>query len=393
MERDDPAGEEQEVTHFLDVCYSIAQYEATGMQWVDAFGQRLCQVLHDPADRALWRGGYNPQDLLERMRYCVRYNQQSLLDRIVEDIGDSFVGPPGGLGARTPPPGMLQVPPAYQASLDNASKTRSTLKQFVRDWAQEGAAERERCYGPLLQSLTRYVSMEQWRPGQERPRVSTPGSGLGRLTFEVARRGYFAEGNEFSYHMLLGTMWVLNESEQANGTCIFPYVLDTGSRHGVSDNLRPVRIPDVCPSDFCDPACGFGEISMRGGEFVECYRKQVAQWDAVLTAFFVDTANNVFLYIRTIAAMIRPGGLWSNFGPLLWHYSPVGGGSHDAESVELSWEEVRPAIEKYFDIKEVEVGDAGYTAGVGSMRKLYHCIFFAALRNGAPVEGESKMRN
>jgi hypothetical protein len=35
-------------------------------------------------------------------------------------------------------------------------------------------------------------------------RVLCPGSGLGRLPFEVAKRGYGCQGNEFSFFMLLG---------------------------------------------------------------------------------------------------------------------------------------------------------------------------------------------
>jgi len=190
--------------------------------------------------------------------------------------------------------------------------------------------------------------------------------------------------------MLLGTMWVLNEAEAPLSTTIFPYVLDTHDRINVHDHLRAVQIPDVCPADFSAPECGFGEISMRGGEFIEVYKDQTAEWDAVLTAFFLDTANNVFAYIRTFANMVHEGGLWANFGPLLWHYSPQGGGDYDAISIELAWDEVRPAIEKYFVIQETDVRDALYTdGGCVPKRKVYHCLYFAAIRNGAPVTGTS----
>ena len=65
---------------------------------------------------------------------------------------------------------------------------------------------------------------------------------------------------------------------------------------------------------------------MCAGEFVNVYEEQYGAWDvtrlslqalrfkmilvpvqAVLTCFFLDTAKNVFLYIRTIADIIRPG--------------------------------------------------------------------------------------
>ena len=50
----------------------------------------------------------------------------------------------------------------------------------------------------------------------ERVSVLLPGSGLGRLVFEFARRGYKALGNEFSYFCLLSSNFILNASEQVN---------------------------------------------------------------------------------------------------------------------------------------------------------------------------------
>jgi carnosine N-methyltransferase len=32
-------------------------------------------------------------------------------------------------------------------------KARSTLRQFVRDWAEEGSEERRLCYEPILEAL------------------------------------------------------------------------------------------------------------------------------------------------------------------------------------------------------------------------------------------------
>ncbi len=72
---------------------------------------------------------------------------------------------------------------------------------------------------------------------------------------------------------------------------------------------------------------------MAAGEVVEVYKNQRGEWDAVLTAFFLDTAKNIFLYIRTIAMLIREGGLWINFGPLLYHYAEA----ENEISIELSF--------------------------------------------------------
>ena len=79
------------------------------------------------------------------------------------------------------------------------SKLKSTLQSLVRDWSDEGAAERERCYAPMIDALRARVPVPP--PPAPRPRVLVPGSGLGRLVLEVAGAGYAAQGNEFSYQV------------------------------------------------------------------------------------------------------------------------------------------------------------------------------------------------
>jgi len=119
---------------------------------------------------------------------------------------------------------------------------------------------------------------------------------------------------------------------------------------------------------------------------VEVYKNQGCAWDALASCFFLDTAKNVFLYIRTIAHIIREGGLWVNIGPLLYHYADT----PNEISVELSWEEVRPYICKYFDIVEEDQRYARYTGNPeGLSTTKYRCIFFIAKRNNAYVKGRS----
>lgn len=65
-------------------------------------------------------------------------------------------------------------------------------------------------------------------------------------------------------------------------------------------------------------------------------------WNSVVTCFFLDTANNVIEYIETIYNIMKKGGLWINFGPLLYHYSDM----PNECSIELSWEELKNIIKK-----------------------------------------------
>jgi len=73
---------------------------------------------------------------------------------------------------------------------------------------------------------------------------------------------------------------------------------------------RAYKIPDVLPRDLPSTA-GF---SMCAGDFVEIYRHQPAEWDCIVTCFFIDTAHNVIDYIEIIEGALKPGGVWINLG-------------------------------------------------------------------------------
>jgi hypothetical protein len=63
-------------------------------------------------------------------------------------------------------------------------RTREALRHFVRDWSAEGAPERATIFTPILEALAD-VPIEE-RAGK---RVLVPGSGLGRLAWEISELG------------------------------------------------------------------------------------------------------------------------------------------------------------------------------------------------------------
>lgn len=100
-------------------------------------------------------------------------------------------------------------------------KARSTLRQFVRDWSEEGAEERRLCYEPVLNALnTLYgnLPMDQryqfifsnWPNFRADVRVLIPGAGLGRIVYEVLRAGFEVQGNELEFCMLMASNLALN---------------------------------------------------------------------------------------------------------------------------------------------------------------------------------------
>lgn len=358
---------DSERSHFLEVCYSFLDYFRDCQHDVQSLSARRSRVA-DPLDLALW-----PMD--------EKSWTASISSRIKENADFLRLLPaPEVCCAPIEPPEMaLSIPPGHRVESRNSSKVRSTLRQFVRDWAAEGAPEREMCYGPLIEALQR--NLPAGARGSQR--VLCPGSGLGRLPFDLARLGYAAQGNEFSYHMIMGSQLVFNRTNKPLCFTIYPFVTSIANRRRAEDTLQAVRVPDVCPVDALPEGSDF---SMAGGEFVAVYEKQLKEWDGVATSFFLDTAKNVFLYIRTIADLLRRGGVWTNLGPLLYHYADV---DHET-SIELSWEEVRPFVLRFFDIVEEEFRVSTYTVSPASMmRTRFRCVFFTAVRNGKPVSGAS----
>ncbi|CAD7972511.1 unnamed protein product [Amoebophrya sp. A25] len=283
------------------------------------------------------------------------------------------------------------VPDAHRVKPENMSKTSSTLRQIVRDWSAEGREEREKSYRPLLDALQRYLPLtEEMKSGGRPPfDVLVPGSGLGRLLFEVVNMGYSGQGNEFSYHMLLVSDYILNSTSETECEIVYPFATTYGDQVRNGARLRRVQFPDVCPGvELAKPGRNPNiQFGMAAGEFVEIYRRQPERWHAVLTCFFLDTARNVIQYIRTLALIIPRGGMWGNLGPLLYHFAE----SPDEHSIELSYTDLLPIIRQYFDVKEESIlRDCGYVNDkYGARSSRYHARFFVCVRNSTPVTGTS----
>jgi carnosine N-methyltransferase len=217
---------------------------------------------------------------------------------------------------------------AAQAEHDlRQDKVRSTLRSFVRDWAEEGRPERDACYTPILAALDEHF------PGERGAvKVLVPGCGLGRLAMEIAAQGFWAQGNEFSTYMLIASHFALNQSTRVGEHLVFPW-LHSFSNHASTERglLRSVRVPDVVPAEILG---GRGGFSLVAGDFEEVYGpthwhegdedgeedeengrvNQRGRWGAVVTCFFIDTARNVLNYLRIIHGLLDEGGVWINLG-------------------------------------------------------------------------------
>ena len=201
--------------------------------------------------------------------------------------------PPAHLtGARAAAAALAAAAPGGRCPPGDAEKVRYVLKNLARDWSAEGAPERAQSYGRIVEELCRLFpdragaaaggagggggeggagnggagGSGSGAAAAERapPRVLVPGAGLGRLMVDLAAAGFAAQGNEFSYFMLMAGSFVLNHSVVAGQWTVHPWMHSNLNHLADSDQLRPVAVPDVLPADVVAP----GLLSMCAGDFV-----------------------------------------------------------------------------------------------------------------------------
>ncbi|OLN87252.1 Carnosine N-methyltransferase 2 [Colletotrichum chlorophyti] len=212
--------------------------------------------------------------------------------------------------------------------------TSQALKHFVRDWSTAGRGERDDAFPCILNTL------QSLFPKRDQDvKVLLPGSGVGRLGHEVAALGGFeVTTNEWSMFMNLAYRF-LEAHPSPGGKSVHPFV-DSWSHHATTaDMFRGVSFPDR--------RVNTSSVLLVEGDFTSAFKSDKGQYDVVVTHFFIDTARNVMSYFDTIHAVLKPGGYWINFGPLLWGTGPF---------VQLSLDEII-AVTKGMGFEFMEAGD------------------------------------
>ncbi|KAM6036105.1 carnosine N-methyltransferase isoform 2-T2 [Theristicus caerulescens] len=294
---------------------------------------------------------------LDKIRKCIDHNQE-ILRTIVNDCAHMFENKEYGED-------VWKITPASTFDMD---KLKSTLKQFVRDWSEEGKPERDSCYQPIISEIVKNFPKERW--DFSKVNILVPGAGLGRLAWEIAMLGYACQGNEWSLFMLFSSNFVLNRCSEINSCKLYPWIHQFSNNRRSADQIRPIYFPDVDPHSLPSGS----NFSMTAGDFQEIY-SECNTWDCIATCFFIDTAHNVIDYIDTIWKILKPGGIWINVGPLLYHFENLG----NELSIELSYEDIKNVILQYGFHIEVEKESvlSTYTVNELSMMKYYYeCVLF-----------------
>ncbi|CAJ2508263.1 Uu.00g094490.m01.CDS01 [Anthostomella pinea] len=354
-------------------------------------------------------------DTLDRVDDAIEQNAE--LARIIVKFGLRSFGMVSGEEEPTMPEEWTGI-----AKYNDLDKARSTLRQFYRDWSAEGAVERDACYGPIYEALeaekTRY-------PDRGPLKVLVPGAGLGRLVFDLCRKGYMSEGNEISYHQLLASSYILNSAERAGQHTIHPWIHSFSNHRSRENQSKGYAVPDIHPSTTLAATVGVGSMQMCAADFLCLYGDDAHRgaYDAVACVFFLDTAPNLVRYLDVIYRCLRPGGVLVNVGPLLWHWeNHIAGHQHgydgddgdydesnslgiaDPGSFELTDDEVMALVERMGFVVEVrQTGiHAPYVQDANSMlQTVYRASYWVARKpddaaevkteNGTKGEAEVKM--
>jgi SAM-dependent methyltransferase len=268
----------------------------------------------------------------------------------------------------------------YNEKWDNQERVTEALQHLFRDWAAEGRHERDMPFDAIVGVLAAQfpAALAPAAGEEDAVRVLVPGSGLGRLAHDIAARlpGAAVTANEYSAYMRLVYRFVETLSPDPGAQMALHPFIDWWSHQASRAGMtRAVRFPDAKP----DPG-----VLLVEGDFTTQFANQTGHYDAVATFFFIDTATNMLEYLDVIARVLKPGGLWVNLGPLLYHKA----------AVELALDDVLAVAGEYgFEFVDVDESwgplklpgrkartrDISYLCDTDSMRRnVYSTALFAA---------------
>lgn len=305
-------GIQEERKYFLAVLHTFQSYRKQSLLRIENKEKYLASL---PKHHKNWLETYRSD--LESFKQAVEVNAE-YLPKVLQHANYMFENVYNSNEGKTHSEGEVGT---LSEGLD---KVQNVFKQAMRDWSALGAEEREQCNGPIIEAIEKEFDGVADRADI---RVLVPGAGLGRLAYEVAARGFVSEGNEFNLFMLIVSYHILNCCKTVEEFQVFPWIHQYCNNLSAQDQTLSVRFPDVRIDLSGDT------FSMTAGDFLEVYTEP-ERWHCVATCFFIDCASNVVQFIERIYNILRPGGVWINLGPLLYHYSDV----KEKQSIEPSFE-------------------------------------------------------
>ena len=198
-------------------------------------------------------------------------------------------------------------------SYDSAAQI---VTHVVRDWSAQGQTIRQSLYSWCVDMVDKYHFKEKKRIDLP---ILVPGSGLGRLAYELSTAGHAVEANDVSMSMVTVAEKLLNGHVAVKSKNLHPFSFDFLVNEVDSDSrYDSITFPDI------DISPG-KRLSYTLGDFVTTYgsTQRREKYGAVVSCFFIDTATNIYEYLAVISSALCSGGLWVNVGPVQWHQNAL----------------------------------------------------------------------
>ncbi len=270
--------EDEERRHFQQVCNSYQQYATFHQAIEQGVNHRRERLLSSMNENAVQKSEPTVESILQKSlpQLQRKKNNELFCQATIRNqyFLDNVLKHAGAMTSQEILRYRNECTEAFEVEWtteDQISKIDSVLKSIYRDWSIEGKEERSVVYAKLLSALDKYLPIKSNDDRGPAPRVAVPGSGLGRLAFEIYSKGYSSQGSDFSLPMLLASDFILNGCTYRQ-FAISPWIHETKNVKSLQDRLRTVNVPDVVaavkPIKDGEAAPDF---TMLAGEFVSLY--------------------------------------------------------------------------------------------------------------------------
>ena len=119
---------------------------------------------------------------------------------------------------------------------------------------------------------------------------------------EIVAFGKAKVSNKGHHNPRCGTVAVLSELKEKTPSIAYEELMSI-----TAGSFLELYGPNKPSDTLNDPAA------------IELKNSSKDSFDVVVTNF-LDTASNIIEYVRAINHVLKNGGRWINFGPLLWHF-------------------------------------------------------------------------
>ncbi|KYQ99984.1 hypothetical protein DLAC_03573 [Tieghemostelium lacteum] len=161
-------------------------------------------------------------------------------------------------------------------------KFKNLMYHLVRDWSSEGEAERLQCYTPIINELNEIYKNTI---DKKSIKVLCPGSGLGRLAYEISSLGYHTDLNEETLFLIFPLYKIFKLESSCQKIEIYPFIHQTKNIEKLEDQLRPIYIPDLIPDRNITKKDG-GRLFIAPGDFFDYYKNDIGMFKLFIIKYY-----------------------------------------------------------------------------------------------------------